>query len=268
MVKKKEIKSEFCSFCDNTGVIHDSHFNEMGEAPLSPCPRCVEPKCVCSGEEPYYYFKGEEIEVCFCRQVRMKINRINNIYKRSGIDKKYRWKFFSDFEVKNEMASKAKKAAYDIVIKFPHINKGLYLWGPPGTGKTLLSSIVLTELIIRHATEGRFMSISRDYFGKLKSTFNVGSSRYGEAINIEQEYSDVDILVIDDFGVSRDTEWEQETLYNLVDSRYESEKFTIFTSNNNPLQSIKEISGGRILSRIKEMCRIINLGGEDFRDKL
>ena len=268
MANKIDKKNKFCSFCDNTGVIHDTHFNELQQVPLNPCPKCVVPKCKCGGEEPYYYFEKDDIVFCFCREIRMKIVKVNQLYKRSGIDKKYQWKFLNDFKVKNEYADKVKKAAYDIVIKFPHVRKGLFLWGSPGTGKTLLSSIILTELIIRNAIEGRFMSISRDYFSKLKSTFVAGSTRYGEATDIENEYYNVDILVIDDFGVQKDTPWEQETLYNLIDSRYESEKFTMFTSNNDPVKFIKELSNGRILSRIKEMCRIFELSGSDFRDTL
>ena len=70
---------------------------------------------------------------------------------------------------------------------------------------------------------------------------------------------------IDDFGVQRDTDWEKETLYNLVDARYEAEKFTLFTSNNNPTQVMKD---PRVLSRLREMCRIMELAGEDHREKL
>ncbi len=145
------------------------------------------------------------------------------------------------------------------------MSRGLYLWGNPGTGKTLLASIILTELICRHAIEGRFVKISRNFFSILKESFNENSSNYGQSNRIEKELHEVDVLVLDDFGIQRDTPWEQETLYNLVDARYENEKFTIFTSNNNPLKSLSELSGGRILSRLKEMCRIMELSGEDMR---
>jgi DNA replication protein DnaC len=95
-----------------------------------------------------------------------------------------------------------------------------------------------------------------------------GSETYGQSARIERLFAEVDVLVIDDFGVQRDSAWEQETLYNLVDARYEAEKFTIITSNNNPEKSMKEFSEGRVLSRIKEMCRIMELSGKDYREKL
>ncbi|MDA3822022.1 MAG: ATP-binding protein, partial [Bacteroidales bacterium] len=186
----------------------------------------------------------------------------------SGIDNHFRWKFFMDYEARDKMSNDAKKLAYDIVKNFPNVKKGHYFWGNPGTGKTLLATIILTEIITRHMVEGRFIKISRNYFNRLKASFVEGSATYGTASQIEDELANVDVLVIDDFGVQRDTSWEQETLYNLVDARYEAEKFTIFTSNSNPNSTLKDISDGRVLSRIKEMCRLMEISGEDYREKL
>ena len=265
---KETVKSSFCIHCDKTGIIRNPYFNEMGESALTPCPKCVLDKCLCGGEEPYYYSEKGSIKECYCRDIRMRIDRINAVYLKSGIEKKFQWKSFNDFRAENKLANEAKNAAYEIVNNFPDVKKGLFLWGNPGTGKTLLSSIILTELIIRHAAEGRFIKISRTFFNRLKATFVEGSDTYGESSKIEKELSEVDILVVDDFGIQRDSAWEQETLYNLVDARYESERFTIFTSNNNPHKALAELSQGRILSRIKEMCKIIEISGEDYRNRL
>jgi len=267
-LKSTVAKSAYCPYCEHTGIERHPYFKEMGEAPLTPCPKCVQSKCKCKGEKPYFYFENGEIKDCVCRPVRMKIDRINSIYERSGIDKKFRWRFFDSYKSIHKLADDAKNEAYDIVKKFPNVNKGLFLWGNPGTGKTLLSSIMLTELIIHHAAEGRFIKISRTFFNRLRATFNESSDTYGESNKILQELENVDVLVVDDFGVQRDSPWEAETLYNLVDARYESEKFTIFTSNNNPYKTLKDLSEGRILSRLKEMCTIIEVSGPDYRDKL
>lgn len=266
--KTTVVKNPFCSFCDHTGIVRNPYFREVAEEPLTPCPKCVLSHCRCKGEDPYFYWENDLIRECFCRGIRMKIDRVNAIYARSGIDRKYRWRFISEFESRNKLTEEAKSAAYDIISRFPDVKKGLYLWGNPGTGKTLLSAIILTELITRHAVEGRFIKISRTFFSRLRSTFVEGSETYGEAGKIEREFAEVDILVVDDFGVQRDTAWEIETLYNLIDARYEAEKFTIFTSNNDPFKALKDMSEGRILSRIKEMSRIMEISGSDYRDKL
>ncbi len=260
-------KNMFCSYCDFTGMIHNQGFEELGQAALVPCPKCVAPKCKCGGVEPYYYYDGENVQPCPCRYINTKILRIMNLYGSCGIEKKFRWKTFHHFQAGNKLAEAAKNFAYDLVEKFPRNDRGLFLWGNPGTGKTLLSSIILTELIRKHAIPGKFIKISRNFFNLLRTTFNENSEMYGQSDKIEREISSVDILVIDDFGVQRNSEWEQETIYNLIDSRYENEKFTIITSNENPVKSLKELSGGRVLSRIREMCRIMELSGEDYRER-
>jgi len=258
---------KYCDYCDRTGIVYTPGFDILMENPLIPCPKCVEPKCRCGKKSPYFYSSGGEINDCYCRDIRIKIDRITTIYARSGIDKKYQWKHFGDFEAVDKKSNDAKNSAYDIVRNFPDVKKGIFFWGNPGTGKTLLSCIILTELIIRQAVEGRFIKISRTFFSRLKATFVEGSATYGQTSLIEKELAGADLLVIDDFGVQRDSPWEQETLYNLIDARYEAEKFTIFTSNSNP-GTFKDLSEGRILSRIKEMCRIMELSGKDYRESL
>lgn len=265
---KKNTDHTFCDFCDRTGIVFNKHFDELGENALMPCPKCVAPKCRCGGEDPYYYFENGLIKGCACRETRMRIDRILEIYANSGIDKKYQWKRMDSFKSHSKLAEKAKLQAYETLMKFPDVSKGLFLWGNPGTGKTLLSSIILTELIIRYAVQGHFIKISRTFFNRLKATFVEGSATYGLSSKIEKEFADVDVLIIDDFGVQRDTDWEQETLYNLVDARYEGEKFTVFTSNKNPHEEFKDLSGGRVLSRIKEMTVIMELSGKDQRENL
>jgi DNA replication protein DnaC len=261
-------KEKFCSYCDHTGIIHEPHHEQLGESPLSPCPKCVLPECRCGGEEPYFISENGIIRHCPCRETRLQIVHINRLYHDSGIEKKFRWKFLADFRATNRQANEAKKAAFELVNSFPDVSRGLYFWGNPGTGKTLLSSIILTELITRKGVPGQLLKISRNFFQRLKASFVEGSATYGTSSQIERELAEIDVLVVDDFGVQKNTEWEQETLYNLVDARYEAERFTIFTSNSNPVTTFKELSQGRILSRIREMCRIMELSGEDQREKV
>ncbi len=259
-------KSLFCSFCDRTGIVYNPE-SVLGEEPLIPCPKCVLPSCRCGGISPYYYMENGHIKDCSCRTVRLRIDRIKELYQNSGIEKKFRWRFIGDFRSLNQSAAAARSAAYDMISRFPDVSRGLYLWGNPGTGKTMLSAIILTELIVRNALPGKFIKISRTFFSRLKETFNPASPLYGKSGEIERELQNTDVLVLDDFGVQRDTEWEQETLYNLVDARYENEKFTIFTSNNDPFKELQNLSQGRVLSRLKEMCRIMELSGEDLRGR-
>jgi len=71
--------------------------------------------------------------------------------------------------------------------------------------------------------------------------------------------------VIDDFGVQRNTEWEMEILYNLIDARYANRRLT-FVTTNQKADELKELAQGRIYSRFLEMCHIIHVDGYDFRE--
>ena len=108
-------KEKYCSFCDYTGILRNSFSTETGEVPLSPCPKCVLSKCSCGGISPYYYYKEGEIKECYCREIRMKIDRINITYSSSGIDRKYRWRFITSYESINKATEEAKSLAYDII---------------------------------------------------------------------------------------------------------------------------------------------------------
>lgn len=263
-MKKNEEK--FCSYCEHTGIIHSVEEIKDGGNPLEICPKCVQPECRCGGVEPYYYSDGLHVVECPCRPVRLRIERVNSIYQKAGIDRKFRWRFINEFMCRGERDIEAKKQAFDLIQKYPDVKKGLFFWGNPGTGKTMLSAIILTELAVRKGVRGRFIKISRSFFGKIRETFSETSENFGMGYQIEQELAEAELLVIDDFGVQRDSAWEQETLYNLIDARYEAERLTIITSNNNPEKALKELSEGRILSRLREMCRIIELTGPDRRE--
>ncbi len=74
-------------------------------------------------------------------------------------------------------------------------------------------------------------------------------------------------LVLDDFGIQRNTEWEMEMLYDLIDSRYAEGRFTIITTNQSK-EEVQELSRGRIYSRISEMCHQVETIGIDYRQHL
>jgi DNA replication protein DnaC len=74
----------------------------------------------------------------------------------------------------------------------------------------------------------------------------------------------IPVLILDDLGAEKASEWVAETLYILIDDRYGNMKPTVFTSNYSPSE-LAERLGDRIVSRIMEMCRIIEIKTSDKR---
>ena len=121
--------------------------------------------------------------------------------------------------------------------------------------------------MLKYAIPGKFVDLSRQFFSRLKRSYDNSDELYGRGGQILDELIDIPFLVIDDFGVQRNTEWESEMLYNLIDSRYSDERITIITSNSD-ISEYKTVAKGRVYSRILEMCKIIHVDLPDYREKL
>jgi DNA replication protein DnaC len=82
---------------------------------------------------------------------------------------------------------------------------------------------------------------------------------------------EVDVIVLDELGASKPTEWVKDTMTHIINRRYNDKKVTIFTSNyldaksNQYDETLGERVGERLRSRLHEMCKIVNLFGDDYR---
>lgn len=134
---------------------------------------------------------------------------------------------------------------------------GLYLYGMPGSGKTHLSTAIANKLLLKAFP--KFVT-SPELLMQIKKTFGKANSDH-EYID---ELSYAKLLILDDIGSEKPTEWVQETLFVIIDRRYTHHLPTIFTSNFS-LDQLKERLGYRIASRIAEMTEVVELRSSDYR---
>lgn len=97
---------------------------------------------------------------------------------------------------------------------------------------------------------------------ELRDSFRKDSER-SEA-DIIRQYSKADLVVLDDLGAEKTSEFALQSLYIIIDKRYSEMCPTIITSNLT-VDEIAEKVGDRIASRIAGMCRVIELRGRDRR---
>ncbi len=255
-----------------------------GEIKLSPR---VERHCRCGGKPPYQVFRRPDAEPfwCPCRRYRAKTREINRLIRNSGIPGPFRYRFLDDFyenyegkpiagadQLKRHLRSLIEKARKPSAVRergaqtnaLPSM-RGYFLSGKPGVGKTYFAYVALNELIFHSVRPGKFISLSKAFFQRLRFAFDENSPMHGKSEAFLRTLANVPYLVIDDFGVQRNTEWELEMLYNLVDTRYANRRFTIVTTNQD-IESVKDLAEGRLYSRFIEMCYIIRIQAPDFRE--
>lgn len=135
--------------------------------------------------------------------------------------------------------------------------KGIYLWGPIGSGKTYAIYAIrkhLYEIGINcrvYSAPEMFDMIRDDYDHK-------------DSYNLSHILANRGVLIIDDLGTEKASEWVSETMFKIIDKRYREVLPTIITSNLE-LGELSERLGDRISSRIAEMCDVIKLVGVDRR---
>lgn len=218
------------------------------------------------------------MESCVCKNTREKTHRIQRLFQNSGIPIRYLYKRLKEFETdfsKDSGITASLMAAYDEANHYVEIFKdsmqnngsGLYIYGPAGTGKTMLASLIVNEIILEYQTRALFINITRDFFSPIRSTYNSENEQYGKGEKIFNKIASAELLVIDDFGVQSDSEWEKRTLYDLINIRYERVLPTIITSNEEP-RKWKELFAGRIYSRLEEVSEMIFIESIDYRSRL
>lgn len=167
----------------------------------------------------------------------------------------YSWTFEKD-NGKNPVM----KVARDYVSKwsdFASKNAGLVLWGDVGTGKTFFAACIANALVEQNVSVKmtNFSTILNDLFSESDK------NKYLDRLN------DHSLLIIDDLGIERGTEYALEQVYNVIDTRYKSGKPLIITTNLtlDELKYPTDIPHKRIYDRVLGMCVPVMFNGVNFR---
>ena len=139
-------------------------------------------------------------------------------------------------------------------------NVGLLLFGDVGTGKSFLAGCIANALLDQDVPV--LMTNFPTILARLSGTFGA------ERADFLASLGDYDLLIIDDLGVERGTEYALEQMFSIIDSRYRSGKPLIVTTNLK-LDEIKhppDLAHARIYDRILERCAPILFSRKNFRE--
>jgi len=145
---------------------------------------------------------------------------------------------------------------------------GLYIYGKTGLGKTHMAVAALRDAIAKHELSGLFLSY--DIFTEMvhDSRNNDGElpEMYGDPNLLKYMRRVYDIVVIDNLNADRLTEYMAKTVSNMIESRYEMQLPTIFTTEIIP-DKLPSIYSPRVHSIIKQSCFMLGVTGEDYRTR-
>ncbi len=188
----------------------------------------------------------------------------------SNIPKRYLHCTLANFTAYNESLERAVAQAKRVVDAFPNVSRGMFLEGQPGVGKTHLAVAVLKQAIQTTGARGLFYD-TRDLLRLIRSTYDA-STRTTE-LDILRPVMTAELLVLDDLGAEKTSEWVDETMNLIVNTRYNERRLTIFTSNYPDIpddtdpQSLLFRIGARMRSRLHEMCEFVVLDAADYRER-
>ena len=137
-------------------------------------------------------------------------------------------------------------------------NIGLLFWGAVGTGKSFLAGCIANALLEQE------IPVRMTNFAEV---LNDLSSNFSEKNEYIKSLCRFPLLILDDFGMERGTEYGLEQIYAVIDGRYRSGKPLIVTTNLtlNELNNPRDTAHARIYDRLKEMCVPVKFSGESRR---
>jgi len=217
-------------------------------------------KCFGSGME---IIRGKGARQCECQ----KQLSPDNPFGKVRVPRRYSDCHFNSYEPTNPSQSQAVRFAMKFTQEFPAVDQGLLLTGPVGVGKTHLAVSILKGLTER----GGFSCLFYEFGSLLKEiqdSYNTFTNT--SELGVLSPVFNVDVLVLDELGASKPTDWVKDTMAHIINTRYNDRKHTIFTTNylderQANEETLEDRIGIRQRSRLFEMCKTIEIKGADYR---
>jgi len=240
-----------CPFCKCVVPRHEAVIPQLGIR------RWVQPRCGCEVKA----FEGEIQEA----QSRLTNDKTRELFAVSNLGERFKETRFENFVMRTG-AEKAFEQAKGYAAEFERWKESsLFLYGDPGNGKSFLAAAVANSLMER----GRIVVFTTvaDLLTRIRETFRQKGSKETEG-QILNAVARCDLLILDDIGAEKASDWVAEELFKIIDGRYRDKKPIFYTSNLNPLAlqgRFDPLQGNRIADRVLEMAVPVENKASSYR---
>ncbi len=255
-----------------TRIVNTSACSEETEGYT--CEHCNKYIAAITVEVPQLRIKNKILPTCECvvEREEAKIREAQNFAKKREIEKLFSisnlGERFSKSTFESFLNRNGSETAYKVAVKYVKTFKewngeSLMLWGEPGNGKTHLAAAIVNEL----SKKGYivvFQSVP-ELLQRIRSTFN--SENKENETQIMRALLECDLLILDDIGAEKTTEWVEEKLFNIIDGRYRKELPTLYTSNLEP-KELKNQVGKRSYDRMVETSLTVKNEAASYRREI
>ena len=202
-----------------------------------------------------------EEEVKKQEEAKAKQDRINRILALSNLGERFRDASFDSFT-----PTEGTEACWAYTKEYAeNFNKktesGICIYGRAGNGKSHLAAAMVNRVIQRGFT-AVFIEVP-DLFSRIKATY--GAEGSGSEDKIMTALGKCDLLVLDDAGAEKPTEWVQEKFFQIINTRYKNRLPVVITTNTKDMAGLEDIIGFRAYDRVLEMCLPLKNNGESYR---
>jgi DNA replication protein DnaC len=232
---------------------------------------------ICEGHPGWRYafipWREPHLSRCGCWHADRRRARL----EAANIPAKYAHATFESFRAYTANLVEARRIAQFWADSYPSLprraddttGRGLVLSGAAGVGKTHLAAVLLKDAIAKTGCRGLFYA-TKDLLFQIRQTYNPGIPT--TELAILQPILTCDLLVLDDLGEERMTDWAAEMMNLIVNTRYNENRPIVCTTNYADLEDPDETNGllwrigFRMRSRLHEMCEFVEMEGASYRD--